>query len=372
MAARAATTVAEAHHSERAGEEPILPARYIESGCGQCHQNALPGTPQLNLGRTMLTRYGCVHCHAITRPDGTRWRPRIILRRSRTSPTRRRASGSYSWLKDPQAYAASTTMPNYKLSDADASDISAYLVSTSTPQAGDTAAAAPSLRQAPIRRRTKPVWRIVLRLLPRRSECGGQPGGRRPGPGTDAHRQQGKAGVAGGMASESRASTMPQRPCRTTASRRSRSRFWLLICRQVGFRLRLGRSSGCGQPAADCPRTKAHRRAGMRGLPRDQRRAEAGELRARTQHHRKQAAGADRLPARHGTHAVQLHRGQDPSAASLRRQRQDAAVHADRCADRCVDHALLALTSRGRSMPDNLRVAAFRRRTTSLPGTRAS
>ena len=45
----------------------------------------------------------------------------------------------YSWLKDPQAYAASTTMPNYKLSDADASDISAYLVSSSTPHAGDTA-----------------------------------------------------------------------------------------------------------------------------------------------------------------------------------------------------------------------------------------
>ena len=66
-----ATTVAEAHHSERAGEEPILPMRYIESGCGQCHQNALTGTPQLNLGRTMLTRYGCVHCHAITRPDGS-------------------------------------------------------------------------------------------------------------------------------------------------------------------------------------------------------------------------------------------------------------------------------------------------------------
>jgi len=31
-------------------------------------------------------------------------------------------------------------MPNYKLSDVDASDISAYLVSTSTTHAGDTAA----------------------------------------------------------------------------------------------------------------------------------------------------------------------------------------------------------------------------------------
>ena len=136
-----ATTVAEAHHSERAGEEPILPARYIESGCGQCHQNALPGTPQLNLGRTMLTRYGCVHCHAITLPDGSKvvatdHPPSLAHIADKTT-----REWIYSWLKDPQAFAASTTMPNYKLSDADAGDISAYLVSASTPQAGDTAAA---------------------------------------------------------------------------------------------------------------------------------------------------------------------------------------------------------------------------------------
>jgi mono/diheme cytochrome c family protein len=133
-----ATTVDEAHHSERAGEEPILPARFIESGCGQCHQNALPGTPQLNMGRTMLTRYGCVHCHVITRPDGTRVAatdhpPSLVHIADKTT-----REWIYSWLKDPQAYAASTTMPNYKLSDADANDISAYLVSSSAPREGDT------------------------------------------------------------------------------------------------------------------------------------------------------------------------------------------------------------------------------------------
>ena len=137
----AATTVAEAHHSERAGEEPILPARYIESGCGQCHQNALSGTPQLNLGRRILTRYGCVHCHSITLSDGakvvaTDHPPSLAHIADKTT-----RKWIYTWLKDPQAYAASTTMPNYKLSDADASDISAYLVSTSTQQAGDTATA---------------------------------------------------------------------------------------------------------------------------------------------------------------------------------------------------------------------------------------
>jgi cytochrome c1 len=136
----AATTVAEAHHSERAGEEPILPARYIESGCGQCHQNALTGTPHLNQGRILLARYGCVSCHTIKLADGS------AMTASDHPPSLEHVADKttrewiYSWLKDPQAYAVTATMPNYKLSDADASDISAFLISSSTPRAGDTAA----------------------------------------------------------------------------------------------------------------------------------------------------------------------------------------------------------------------------------------
>jgi mono/diheme cytochrome c family protein len=101
----------------------------------------MAGTPQLNLGRTLLTRYGCVHCHSILRPDGTKvlatdHPPSLAHIADKTT-----REWIYSWLKDPQAYAASTTMPNYKLSDADASDISAYLANSSTPQSGDTVAA---------------------------------------------------------------------------------------------------------------------------------------------------------------------------------------------------------------------------------------
>jgi cytochrome c1 len=135
-----ATTVAEAHHSERAGEEPILPTRYIESGCGQCHQNSLPGTPQLNLGRSVLARYGCVHCHAITRPDGSKVEATDHPPSLAHIADKSTREWIFSWLKDPQAYAASTTMPNYKLNDSDANDISAYLVSSSKAQAGDSAA----------------------------------------------------------------------------------------------------------------------------------------------------------------------------------------------------------------------------------------
>ncbi|MGZ4819821.1 MAG: hypothetical protein ACXVZJ_14425, partial [Terriglobales bacterium] len=65
-----ATTVEEAHRSTLAWEEPILPARYIESSCGQCHLADLPGTPQLNYGRQLLAREGCVRCHNVRLADG--------------------------------------------------------------------------------------------------------------------------------------------------------------------------------------------------------------------------------------------------------------------------------------------------------------
>ena len=132
-----ATTVTEAHHSEMAGEEPILPSRYMESSCGQCHQGPLEGTPKLNRGRAMLTRYGCVSCHTISLPDGTRLEatdnpPPLTHIADKTT-----REWIYAWLKDPTSYSSSATMPNFGLSDADASDISAFLIANSVPQPGD-------------------------------------------------------------------------------------------------------------------------------------------------------------------------------------------------------------------------------------------
>jgi mono/diheme cytochrome c family protein len=135
----AATTVAEAHHSELAGEEPILPARYVQSSCGQCHHSALTGTPQLNVGRNMLARNGCVRCHTVKLPDGSAMMaadnpPSLVHVADKTT-----REWIYAWLKDPLAYAISATMPDFKLSDGDAADISAFLISNSVPAAGDSA-----------------------------------------------------------------------------------------------------------------------------------------------------------------------------------------------------------------------------------------
>ncbi len=129
----AATTVEEAHSSTKAWEQPLLPARYVEGSCGQCHQNALAGTPQLNLGRKLLARYGCVGCHTLKTPEGARVTPTDEPPPLTHIAEKTSREWIYAWLKNPQAYSVSATMPDFKLTDADSRDISAFLLSQSTP-----------------------------------------------------------------------------------------------------------------------------------------------------------------------------------------------------------------------------------------------
>ncbi len=128
-----ATTVEEAHSSTKAWEEPILPARYLEASCGQCHLQPLTGTPKLDQGRQLLSQYGCVRCHTIKMPDGVTMTgtddpPSLAHIAEKTT-----REWIAAWLKNPQAYAGSATMPNFQLADQDIRDISAFLISQSTP-----------------------------------------------------------------------------------------------------------------------------------------------------------------------------------------------------------------------------------------------
>jgi mono/diheme cytochrome c family protein len=138
-----ATTVEEAHYSTLAWEQPILPAKYIEAGCGQCHLSAMEGTPRLNAGRQILKRYGCVNCHTVKLPDGTRVAPTdhppsLVHVGDKTT-----REWIFAWIKDPKAYSSTATMPNFQFNDADASDISAFLIAQSTPAPASHAAALP-------------------------------------------------------------------------------------------------------------------------------------------------------------------------------------------------------------------------------------
>jgi mono/diheme cytochrome c family protein len=133
-----ATTVEEAHRTALAWEQPILPAKYVQAGCGECHLAPLESTPRLNYGRKLLARDGCVHCHSVRQGDGTQLAatddpPSLVHIADKTS-----REWIFAWLKDPQAYSATATMPNFGLKDEDARDLSAFLISQSQPLAGDT------------------------------------------------------------------------------------------------------------------------------------------------------------------------------------------------------------------------------------------
>ena len=132
-----ATTVEEAHGSTRAWDEPLLPAKYLEASCGQCHLAALPETPQLNLGRQLLSQFGCVRCHLIKSPDGT-----TVLATDNPPPLTHVAEKTtrewiFAWIKDPQAYSVYATMPNFLLKDDEARDISVALIAQSTPSGAE-------------------------------------------------------------------------------------------------------------------------------------------------------------------------------------------------------------------------------------------
>ncbi|HLI63900.1 MAG TPA: c-type cytochrome [Terriglobales bacterium] len=129
----AATTLREAHNSTEQWEQPLLLAKYIEAGCGQCHLGAQTATPFLNQGRKLIARYGCTHCHTIKQGDGTYIVPDDDPPSLKHIADKTTREWVYAWIKDPQSYASTATMPNFQFSDDDARDISAFVMAQSTP-----------------------------------------------------------------------------------------------------------------------------------------------------------------------------------------------------------------------------------------------
>ena len=140
-----ATSVEAAHYTTEAWEQPLLPARYLESGCGQCHLNALAGTPRLNEGRKLLASEGCAHCHNVTQPDGTVLKPTDDPPSLEHIAEKTSREWIFAWIKNPQAYAVTATMPNFQLTDHDAADISAFLIAQSK---SSPASAVPMMQSA--------------------------------------------------------------------------------------------------------------------------------------------------------------------------------------------------------------------------------
>jgi cbb3-type cytochrome oxidase cytochrome c subunit len=339
----AATTVEEAHSSTKSWEEPILPARYLEASCGQCHLDRLTGTPRLNQGRDTLAQYGCVRCHVIKSPDG------VAMTGSDAPPPLQHIADKTTrewiaaWLKNPQAYAGSATMPNFQLADDETRDISAFLIAQSTPyqtHKGTEPAPAASQDTAALQEGTS---------LYGESFC------------SSCHAMQNAAGmlVGGNLGPElTRAGSKVKTEWLAdwlrdpkTYDPDTRMPHYRLDAKEVGLLIGflssksdsdfLGNTQlARGDTGADRAWEDIGDRARLRQLSRHQRREEAGELRSGADAGRQPAAGENPVRARRAAYTGGLHRRQDPPAKIVRKCIEDAAVHPGAPASRCAGDGL--------------------------------
>ncbi|HSP35751.1 MAG TPA: c-type cytochrome, partial [Thermoanaerobaculia bacterium] len=129
-----ATSEADAH--EGGSASPILPATYVESGCGRCHSGeVVPEAVKLSHGRAMMEKAGCYACHAVRGHESFRSEaPPLDSIAAKTGAELLRR-----WLANPKAVDANATMPNFRLSADEIRDLSNYLFAREVPPALRTA-----------------------------------------------------------------------------------------------------------------------------------------------------------------------------------------------------------------------------------------
>jgi cbb3-type cytochrome oxidase cytochrome c subunit len=124
-----ATTVVDAHGTVPHWDWPMLPLKYTQASCGQCHQAAdNPAAPELARGEQVFEGSGCRGCHKLDGVGGSIG-PELDKVGARRSPE---------WLKKhfltPAAVTPGSGMPPQKLSVPDLEAITLFMLS----QTGET------------------------------------------------------------------------------------------------------------------------------------------------------------------------------------------------------------------------------------------
>ena len=110
-----ATEVSEAHETTLAWEQPILPAHFLQSSCGRCHQGDLKETPQLMRGRELLSRLNCQGCHKLNYVEKAKLGPDLSSVGYKVT-----RQWIYKWLKEPRTILdkdGNTTVNGYESGD---------------------------------------------------------------------------------------------------------------------------------------------------------------------------------------------------------------------------------------------------------------
>ncbi len=125
------TTNANAHEgAEGSGPGPVLPAMYIEAGCGLCHADeSVPEAAKLSHGRTLMASAGCYACHAVRGHEDFRSDAPPL----NTVAVKTGGELLHRWLANPKAVDPNATMPNFRLTADEIRDLSHYLCSRPVP-----------------------------------------------------------------------------------------------------------------------------------------------------------------------------------------------------------------------------------------------
>lgn len=109
----------EEHHwkPQKYLETPILPAEYSEAGCLTCHADGAwtPASTQLDVGRQLISKFGCFGCHLIDYPayrDLPRPGPSLNNVAAKTTE-----GWAYKWIEAPREFRSSTWMPHFFFQD---------------------------------------------------------------------------------------------------------------------------------------------------------------------------------------------------------------------------------------------------------------
>jgi len=121
-----ATDYADSHLLSEFWDKPVLPNRYVESSCGQCHINEnLELTPTLNRGRTLINDYNCIACHDLPPGYSKPFVPSLDGIGSKVVGR----SWLVRWLQNPQEIQPETKMPDFMLSVEEADILTDFLMS---------------------------------------------------------------------------------------------------------------------------------------------------------------------------------------------------------------------------------------------------
>jgi mono/diheme cytochrome c family protein len=119
-----ATTAAAAHGNVPHWDEPMLPLKYIQASCGQCHQAVdNPAAPELARGEQVFEESGCRGCHKLDGVGGNIG-PELDKVGARRSPD---------WLRkhflSPARVTPGSAMPPQKFSRANLEAITLFMLS---------------------------------------------------------------------------------------------------------------------------------------------------------------------------------------------------------------------------------------------------